>query len=122
MNIDNINKVIQAIRVSETFDMGRFWMPRSWLPSETPECGTPSCIAGHAAFLAGHREISRTELTAKEFLGLEVREMNRLFYATYRDERYDLDKITAEQAIRTLEILRDTGEVRWDLTAPELKL
>lgn len=42
MNKENLRKLIETIRESETFDMKEF-----------TKCGTPACIAGHATMLLG---------------------------------------------------------------------
>ena len=92
------------------------------------ECGTPSCIAGWAAWEAEGRPASvRTstigwalEREAQNYLGLEG--VNKaelspkaysLFYPTY-EGCFAYEDITPAQAAACLRHLAETGEVDWD--------
>ena len=81
------------------------------------ECGTAACIAGFAGLLTGSGRIVVERMGAAslvDFLGISFEDADRMAYphGAYPDEDR-LRKITAEQAIRMLEIHRDTGKVDW---------
>lgn len=122
-NAENINKVIASIRgeIEATKDVG--FNMSDWVgPAEIEaddrtgrNCGTIACIAGHAYLVSGGEDRDATSddvvPAAQEFLDLKSGSADELFYAYGSGESmYD---ITSEQAIRTLEHLRDTGEVNW---------
>lgn len=95
------------------------------------DCGTVACIAGWTcALLAPQTSLSiyNTPDKAQQLFGLTQAQANALFFAipsegeargwdrTYddRDPKWpDLDEITADQAVATLDRLIETGEVRW---------
>lgn len=121
-NAEHINQVIASIKgeIGNTgFNMGDF------ITDDEPDlsgrsCGTVACIAGHAYILAtkneprsGFLKSYEVETEAIVFLGLEDVDSDDLFYG--HGSTAPLSKITPEQAIRTLEHLRDTGEVSWEV-------
>ena len=85
-------------------------------------CGTPACIAGHAAvfFGWGHEGYSKvkkneqmllvSEAADKE-LGLSSNQSAWLFVGYPTDD----DPVLVSQAVRVLQHLRDTGEVDWGI-------
>ena len=109
MNVDNILATADEIERADHFDMSRFW--------EDLECKTPSCIAGHAAALAGGIDVkavyegsfvypeSATVDLAQRWLGLDVAQRGPLFWADPASSR--------SRAVRTLRHLARTGEVLW---------
>ena len=89
-------------------------------------CGTPSCIAGHAAYLAGywdnydrfehdHPKWSMFYLSlARHWLDLNFSDSQRLFTAyPLEDEEWTP---TLQDAAWTLRHLAETREVRWQRT------
>jgi hypothetical protein len=131
LNVDAINNVIASIRgeLEVTKDIGfNMDYPLSSvgalsalgdykIPDHSSRgCGTVACIAGHAAVLAlnGGRPLNKWDVfdIASDYLGIRRLDQNELFYA-YSLPNGSLGKIHPEQAIRALEILRDTGEIDW---------
>jgi hypothetical protein len=99
VNRDNIQRVINLI---ESLDPCQFDM-HTW----GEECGTPACIGGWTDRLFHAKNIGVTAVCRT--LDITDEKGFRLFYPT------DIEAYNAkpQQAIRALEILRDTGEVDW---------
>lgn len=128
MNIGNILKVADTIEQSRLpntkFDMS------NWVAVQ--ECGTSACIAGQCYLLAGAPlrdggdlydratgmtipllSYGNTDMVvpvAAEFLGLTKEQAKELFMPYWGD----LDKITAEHAVRCLRNLAITGVINWE--------
>ena len=91
----------------EKYDQGMLWQP----------CGSPSCIAGHAAFLCGFS--GRTDATGEtatchfveKWLGLGTPEACALFDPSPGDP--DDWSPTPQDAALTLRHLAETGSVVW---------
>lgn len=119
VNKENINKVIAAIRDEDNFfNMGTYEVTihfkEKMAEFGTPidvECGTPACICGWAYHIMGNRNL--TPKDANEFFGIDTQQGVNL-YGLCGSKLKDLIDITRQQAIATLERLRDTGEVRWE--------
>lgn len=125
-NKRNINRVIASIKgeIKATeqigFNMEDFVTDTSGDRSGR-HCGTVACIAGHAHILKTKEDpktcffaAGRIVESGKEYLKLSYEDAEELFYANaLQEDGQSLDDITPEQAIRTLEHLRDTGEVDW---------
>ena len=119
MNVENIRKTIEAIRVSNSYSQDRF-----------VHCGTPACIAGHAVVACGWKlhpsleiitrdnvppwEFHGIEQTAKEELGLTDLQATELFAGSPLFDR----EPSKQDAIDTLEHFLETREVEW---IPELR-
>lgn len=104
INKENINTTIEMIRDAEKFDMGCY----------AHRCGTPGCLSGHIQ--AGGDGFIVNDKEALKWLGLEPKSENHydLFYPASCNSWSD---ITIEEAIITLEKLRDTGYVDWSHSA-----
>jgi hypothetical protein len=113
MNIENIDKTIEAIRHAKEkgifFDMGMFI-------DRNHTCGTAACIGGFAAILAkdGLKNLPRyaenIDLIAADFLGLDGEQAGSLFYPGATENGW---QASAENAIEVLEHLKETGEANW---------
>lgn len=117
MNAANVQRVIDAIkneRIGNTYVKFAF---ETW--NAGINCGTSACIGGTACLLAGSRDTCLADQDARAFLDISCEQSEELFYAwKYRDLRaLRLNEITRRHAIRTLEHLRDTGNVDWSATA-----
>ena len=117
MNRENIKKLIGALEESKTYDQAR------WCHT----CGSPACIAGHAAALAGATDMGngrcavdgRTVFiddTAIGWTGLDNRQSADLFSPIPFG---NLSEATKADAIATLEHLLETGEVDWEAAEKE---
>ena len=121
MNTENILKLAETIEKSETYDQTRF----------AHICGTPACIAGHAALLAepDGQMVAATERCGPHFkfsdgnigyisqiaqtwLGLGDWSADELFQGWPFGEDKE---VTAAQAAQVLRHLAETGEVDWDI-------
>lgn len=127
-NKRNINRVIASIKgeIKATeklgFNMGGY-IESAVEDMTGRHCGTVACIAGHAHVLKTRADFedmgkyqsdwggSEVEENAMEYLGIDSSKAPSLFYGY--GSGGSMDDITPEQAIRTLERLRDTGEVSW---------
>lgn len=96
VNREHVAAVIREIENAKKFSMLRFWN----------NCGTPSCIAGHAAALAGWDPINDddTARIAREYLGITARQGDALFYHVGASRK---------EALKTLRHLWNTGDVEW---------
>ena len=112
MNIDNIRKTIESLKASKTFNQAHF----------LHSCGTPSCIAGHAAADAGisykrvpgsNFNVAETIKTAAAvWFGIypDSEEANKLFFTIDPNDIVT----TKEEAIAVLENFIETGRVEWE--------
>ena len=123
-NVKNINKVINAIRAAGTgeyeglgFNMAA-WHAGNGVFSDLSghKCGSVACIAGWAWAVSsgGTKRIpywpdNGYTAHGRDFFDISVQQARDLF----TPDITDLDEITVDQAIETLEHLRDTGEVVW---------
>lgn len=132
-NVENINTLIDSIRSEENhFSMAAFFEHEDAQAKTSASgwCGTPACIAGWSAWIASNGEIkvdetyARTDhkpadidwtcTTAQEFLGLKnPDDAEMLFHGRDDSGVAPIGAITREEAILTLEKLRDTGEIDW---------
>lgn len=133
MNVKRIRELQNVLREnSEDFDMNSFIKEN---------CGTPACIGGWAAAMAiaeeqknevplkdtlnvafndfYDKELLPFSQTAKTFLEIDSRVATNLFYPWFADPEWgggknlSVDPLTSDEAIETLNILIDTGEVIW---------
>ena len=76
------------------------------------ECGTPSCVAGHAAFLSGEWGTDVPAIRAAAiWLGLNPQQAHDLFKPIpYRSPGWTPN---TQDAAWTLRYLAETGDVRW---------
>ncbi len=129
MNVDNINRWIEAVRTETlngepfAFDMGR-WISDHDLTqnSHGHTCGTAACLGGAADMLAAAdhgvdpRKLDIADLAA--WTGVPEGLLDDLFYP--RNEHYaDAYDATPAQGARVLELLRDTRLVQWDRALAE---
>lgn len=140
MNVDRINQVIASIKgeIARTEKLG-FNMNFFLKKAEDEEsvdltgrsCGIIACIAGHAYAVLRDNEspedidpANSTEYwdiphVAQLWLDISPEDADLLFYAQGEHGHVGsvilLEDITPALAIRTLEHLRDTGKVDWQL-------
>ncbi len=130
MNVENIRKTIDAIRAEKIarFDMSNWCVEKN-------HCGTAACIAGFAAlidtdhvksprgdrwsfFAIGDSQIDANiryvDEVAQDFLGLTTDQAHDLFMPDIL--RVPLREVSAENAIKVLENLIETGDVDWFVT------
>ena len=113
MNIDNIRKTIESLKASKTFDQAHF----------LHSCGTPACIAGHAAADAG---ISYKRVPSSNYFNVAatIKTAAAHWFGIYPDSK-EADKLfftispnniatTKEEAIAVLENFIETGRVEWE--------
>ena len=116
MNRENIKKLIDVLEESKTYDQGR-WSHNI----EGPHCGSPACIAGHAAQLAGATDMGGGRCavdgkfafiddTAIGWMGINSRQSAALVRPLPYGNRREATKA---DAIATLKHLLETGEVDW---------
>lgn len=133
MNRERIKGIItQLSKVPRgKFDMGSWFKGavRTLTNREEPianekhACGTSACIAGWTLLLYSDKAPNANAPAvvvseeAKGLLGLTSQQAARLFYAKLPsgEQIRNMNDITNQQAINTLERLLATGEVRWDL-------
>lgn len=101
----------------------RFYMG-SWC-GLTDECGTPACMAGHAALLADPVRFWNGSLLedfgaikipflAARWLGIDAETSHRLFHGIDAfGSIFEFEHITIDEGIETLRRLRATGRVDW---------
>lgn len=75
-------------------------------------CDTPACICGWVNFLWGDEKYLSNEISGAEALGLSDVTAKELFYPDSAGKDYQ--DITPEEAVMCINILINTGEVRWD--------
>ena len=109
MNKDNILKLAEHM---ESLKPGEYDQ-RYLLHPLGPNCGTPACIGGHAAWLAGRWGDPETNAlsTAREWLGITTEETSSLFLMQPYGEGDWSPK--PKDAAWTLRHLAETGEVVW---------
>lgn len=96
------------IEKSETFEMAWYF-----------SCGSPACVAGHAACLSGQSLVSRTQVkgAAIGFLNINDAQACRMFAPTQEDGlHWNMGNITARMAAAMLRRFAQTGEIeyRWE--------
>lgn len=110
-----------------TGNRARFFMG-AWCGDED-ECGTPACVAGHAALLADPVRFwsnagpvdeaiwpfrSMISFVAARWLGLDHWTADQLFHGADKNGAVSFfENITLPEAIETLRRLRATGQVDW---------
>lgn len=73
------------------------------------------CIAGHCNAIS---QCTLQDLCSDVFMdvaGVSQEIADRVVYPSFNDNFKAIERATVGQAIKMLEILRDTGEVRWDV-------
>jgi hypothetical protein len=98
---------------AENFDMGDFGPARRWKPAEyylEHRCRTPACIAGWASVLFGGRVGEDPGDVAERVLRLNGDDADDLFLGYDHHTTY-----TPADAVKVLDHLLATGEVRWDV-------
>ena len=112
MKVENIQKVMESLKISETYDQ------MDW----KHDCGTPACIFGHAAALAKNTndlsELSHAEIEdiGREYMGIDPVMSLDLCKSSPYGRCIDLDPVqepTTKQAIAVLDHLIHKGEVDW---------
>lgn len=140
LNIKNLNRLInhlKALKNNKNFNMSQWvrfddfenqsdidWYdePAEKLVArmqEKGDCGTTACLAGHAVILKSAAEGDysgkygkyEAKEQARSWLGLTAKQADLLFEP--RTESDYLISFSREQAIETLERLRNTGKVYW---------
>ena len=123
MNVENIKRLIKHLQKEEVDYNQRFLRY---------DCGSPACIAGHAAYLCNLEKTKRDKsvvrfeylnqtkiaLEAEEFLELEQDAMlaDELF------RPFPFGRAPSKRdAIKVLEHLIETGEVDWGICLQETK-
>ena len=105
MNRDNIYKLIDELAASENYHQNK----------HTHDCGSPACIAGHAAHLSGIEGLdwlsgSEIETAARHWMGIDNYTGEKMFdgmplgYAA---------EVTKRDAIGMLVNFALTGDVKW---------
>ena len=106
MNKANIMRLAEHMEAltAEEYDQGQVFF------TSTVRCGTPACVGGHAAALAGEWESARSKLeVAREWLGLEEGQANLLFDG----QPPGAVEPTPQDAAATLRYLARSGVVFW---------
>ena len=109
MNVERLRKLRDVIAESKTYDQSDYFHG----------CGTPACLAGHAAVLAhgtkrylskcGRVMATLAHYDAKAWLDLTSDQSMAMFSATPMD-----DLLTEkDDALAMLDRAIETGEVRW---------
>lgn len=111
MNLENMKKLIEALKATYTFDMGHWGWDEDGHPAQyTYECKTPACIAGHAVSLARQEEFpmlldNSIQYTASKWLGISFNVGSELFSSSdywWRATGTSLRALTKEQVIAHL--------------------
>ena len=119
-NIENIDKLIAIIENEDNFfnmwdyDYSHFMAEKfkeNNLPIPNVECGSPACICGWIEHYIYENEPYETP--AFDWLGLDYCDAHDLFYPPNISSD-NWFKISRQDAIKTLEILKDTGIVSWN--------
>lgn len=129
MNIEHINKVIEDIRDEANFFNMNSFTDNVGVGGSGETCGTPGCIGGWAGFerriacglnpatmtsMDWYDLASNAETYGQDYLDLSRDQALTLFYPELDYGSVEYARITRQQAIQTLEHLRDTGEVSWE--------
>ena len=128
-HLENLPEDLQKVdcEADEGFDLRNF----------THDCGTPSCIAGYAAWFDNGKRITREYLEATsyyfvsktaEFFGMTYDDAHDLCLpgSKFREDTRDLDEtidpyeVTAKQAAAVLRHFAETGEVDYRVAFPEV--
>lgn len=120
----NIDRLIEAIRAESAAKFDMCTWHRTY-----EDCGTCACIGGTAELLMGNNPAGWNgyEEEAKVFDWIVAgtpgeekfanvcpsEKTEALFYAESLEFSHNLHEIKADDAIKTLEHLRETGEVVW---------
>ena len=107
-NVENINKLIEAIKGSDTYDQRVYF---SYQSLRYKDCKTPGCIAGHALLLFGDTGADDPNNTLRDRLDINDEQLIALIKA--RPYPYGTGNATKEEAISALEHLRDHDHVKW---------
>ena len=78
-------------------------------------CGTACCIGGHAELILGgyHPEDPEVVEALSRLCNIPVKIANKICWPGSRANCPEAYEATLEQAIKVLEICRDTGKVDW---------
>jgi hypothetical protein len=127
MNKENVQLVIDAIKAGKVRDVPIGFLMSNYITFDGDiiswddddraikhDCGTAACIGGYCGLLMG-QSVDETRNNSirpyREWLGISEEEVYLLFFA--HGCATPFEKITAEQAVKVLEHLRDTGVVYW---------
>lgn len=125
MNVENILKVADAIEQHTIPDLGfNLTYYSADIAKESGDdvqlidhsghsCGTVACIAGYCAALRTGDANDAWVLSEAKFLGITYSKGEELFGCNMAER--DRNKITSDQAVRTLRHLAATGEVDWSI-------
>ena len=113
LNIENIKKTIEALKTTESYDQTLWYHI----------CGTPGCITGHAIFSCTDYGILNCQAVIDSHANF-VNCIDDILTDIFNVSKYQCDLITdqnplkgptatAEDAIRMLEGLIETGTVNW---------
>ena len=113
MNTENILKLAEYIEGLEPKEYDQRYVDHP----TGPHCGTPACIAGHAAYLSGMSIYPGAGMfEAKAWLRLSSFQADCLFdsmpFGPFGTEP-DISAPTPQDAAATLRHLAETGEVDW---------
>lgn len=111
MNIDNIKKLIKTLEAVEYVEDVRRAESGFNMLDYTHDCGTPSCIAGYAAFLSNPNDFENSECYNKavSWLGLDHNGgALRLFCPLTVT---DWDDIKPEHVIKALNIIIEENDI-----------
>ena len=111
MNVENINKLISHMESIED----REYSQRTY----THDCGTPACIAGHAAHLSPEKTFRMmNKALAGNDIGLVAERWLDVssYHALIMFKPYPLGRyyVTKQDAINMLKNLIETGDVVWE--------
>lgn len=113
MNIENIRALQAKLREVKKSETDTFSLIHWYMPSD---CGTMACIAGWAYELTLTSDKSKCvsvnylHSEAVKFLGITSEQAGPLFAP---NDVIDYYSVTVDEAIKTLDILIDTGLVDW---------
>ena len=110
MNKENIQKLIDCLEESNTFNMS---VGRN-------KCGTPGCIVGHWLYLKSKKEYRMEEFA--KYMGIEISKAEKIFrpenehksWRIGKEKSYKKRFVSKYDAIRMLKHLKDTGKVVWN--------
>jgi hypothetical protein len=112
------------------FDMRHWWLSNddTLFPREKGRhhpCGTIGCIGGWTNFLATAKDehVIHAEDRAEEWLGLNERTANALFYPHVDGDNHRMrwGQITPTMAVKVIDHLIATGRVDWDVAFEPVK-